>query len=228
MLSTFLSEYLKESGADQGDVLDSIPYYLSTQTQQIWFDEKKDTDQTKDWMRELSIWATNQKTFSVDSLKNFIEKETKDNHIKWAGDLSFIFLGKFYMPDASGKVFRCETGQSMKFSINVIFDKPFISYISPTNVGVEFWTDANTGEWHSAGSLEFVGFLEENKVHFSGELPITKASGNTPYEVTVVVSLCEKEESYWIILPHGNAKIWAVSPFQKIYRIQKPVAATQL
>ena len=212
ILSTFLSEYFKESGADQDVILGSVPYYLATQL--LWYAESTDrTFKNQSWVKwriELCKWALSQKTFSVASLKDFIEKETKDNYIDWAGDLAFIKDDGSY-EFASGKIFKVKTGQAAKFSVAVTFAKPTSMIISAANTAVEFWTNVNTGIWQSAGSLEFMSF-DNGKAYFSGELPIDEISGeDTPYEVTARVSLNlgNKKEMRFIELPYGNAKIIA-------------------
>jgi hydroxymethylpyrimidine pyrophosphatase-like HAD family hydrolase len=92
------------------------------------------------------------------------------------------------------------------------FEKPIDKVISANNAAVEFWTDANTGIWQPAGSLELIGLDNWRKAYFLGELPILEPSGdNTPYGVTARVSLDPGNEKAWqfIRVPLGNALIKA-------------------
>jgi len=213
IVTVFLSEYFRESKADQESILSSIPYYLATQL--LWYAEGTDrTFKNRSWVKwriELCKWALSQKKFDINSLKYFLEKETKDNSINWAGELTFITDNS--SERASGKTFKINVGQNAKFIVAMTFEKPIDRVISANNAAVEFWTDANTGIWQSAGSLEFVSF-DNGKAYFSGELPISEPSGdNTPYGVTARVSLNLGDEKgrRFIELPYGNALIRADS-----------------
>ena len=211
MLSEFLSTYFRESGANAEEILSSIPYYLATQL--LWYAEGTErTFKNRSWVKwriELCRWALSQKTFSVSGLIDFIEKEARGNNINRPGDLTFIT--ETGHEGASGRRFKVRTGKNVRFSIAMDFTHPANTILAANEISAEFWTDANTGIWHSEGPLEFTG-MNNGKAYFAGDLAITEPSGdNTPYGVTARVSLSPGNQRDWrfIDIPHGNALIEA-------------------
>jgi len=185
-LAAFFDEYFKISGANREKVLKSIPYYMATEL--LWY--AQDTEEIfqnsawVNWRLELCSWALSQSEFDIEKFINFLEGEAINNRIKLGGVSDF----KMYAPRYSGAGVGAKTtaliGERVYFEITVPLERKFQRTVSAFNIAAEFWTDANSGIWHSAGPLEVLGFDGEN-AYMKGYLTMTEASGvDTPYGIT--------------------------------------------
>jgi len=186
MLAAFFDEYFKISGADREKVLKSIPYYMATEL--LWY--AQDTEEIfknpawVNWRLELCGWALSQSDFDIEKFINFLESEAIDNRIKRGGVSDFKMYAPSYSGIGTGAKTTALIGDRIYFEITVPLEQRFQRTVSAFNIAAEFWTDANSGIWHSAGPLEVLGFDGEN-AYMKGYLTMTEASGvDTPYGIT--------------------------------------------